>query len=298
MKIKNFSGLFIHNMEPPTDIKTAATFPRKMDGDKGLKEYLKTIRVYRGDGTTNGMGIIGDVVIGEAAMLKDMYLYITSGPIISANGELWVKTNFKDYRLVAAASLCYSHPERYFSLSATVNKIPFLIFDVSGSIGFEVGLRPKVFGVYVGYPETLKLGKVLGVAEAGVGFAFRIADGTDFVKMKVEAGLDVNIDLYIIYAHGYLKFGADGLYEFRPGAPDYFELVLWIKGGISGGIRAFGKNWNIISLYADAKGTLSGNLGGGGSKLRATADIKIGFHLNVLFTTISGSRTFHFSHTF
>jgi len=300
MKVKNFAALFIHNMEPPTDIKTAGSFPRKMEGANGIKEYLKTIPVYRGNGSTTGIGIIGDIIIGEAVQLRNTYMYITSGPIISANGELWVKTNFKDFNLVAAASLCYSHPERYFAVSTTIKNIPFLIFDVSGSIGFEVGLRPMVFGVYVGYPETLKLGKILGVAELGAGFCFKVGDGDDFVMIKVEAGMDVNIDLSIIYARGYMKFGAEGNFIFRSGNANYYELVLWIKGEIKGGIRAFSKEWNIIRLYADARGVLAkGSLtDSNDTKLHATADIKIGYHLNVLIGSISGSKTFHFSHDF
>ncbi|MCL2497375.1 MAG: hypothetical protein FWF06_02025, partial [Symbiobacteriaceae bacterium] len=299
LKVRNFAGLFIHNMEPPKDIKTANSFPRTMDGPSGLKEYLKTIPVHRGDGGTTGIGIIGDLIIGEAVELRDTFLYITSGPIISANGELWVKSNLKSFRLVAKASLCYSHPERYFALSATINKIPFLIFDVSGSIGLEVGLRPTLFGLYVGYPDTLKLGKILGVAELGVGFCFRIADGDDFVAIKVEAGTDINIDVAIVYARGYLKFGAEGKYIFRSGT-DYLELVLWLKGGITGGIRAFDAEWNIIGFYADAKGVLSrGKIddpSDGG--LHAKADIKVSYHLNLLLGKVSGSISYHFKHDF
>jgi ElaB/YqjD/DUF883 family membrane-anchored ribosome-binding protein len=296
-KIKNFAGLFFHNMDTPTDIKNPKAFSDEMRTPDGLKKYIQAIPVYRGDGTTDGMGIICDFIIGDAAMLKDVYLYIASGPIISASGELHVKTNMKDFKLVCAASICYSHPERYLSISTTVKDIPVLLFNVSGSIGFEVGTRPAVFGVYIGYPETLKLGKILGVAEIGAGFCFRIADGPDYVAIKVEAGLDVNIDIYIVYARGYLKFGADGMYKFISDAPDEFMINLWIKGGLSGGIRVLGKKWNIIELYADAIGTLEGELGSK-VKLRASAKIKVGYHLDVLLTTFSGSVSYKFSHSF
>jgi hypothetical protein len=298
MKVKNFAGLFFHNLEPQTDIKTPGSFPRSFEG---LEEYIKKVPVYRGAGSTTGIGLIGDMTLGNAVMIKDMYMYISSGPIISASGNLMAKTNLKDFKLVAAASICYSHPERYFSVSCTVKNIPLLIFDISGSIGYEVGLRPMLFGVYIGYPETLKLGKILGVAELGAGFCFRVAkDDTSFIAMKVEAGMDVDIDLYIIYARGFLKFGADGIYEFRQNASNYFELNLWIHGGIKGGINAFGAKWNIINIYADAVGTLAkgSQTNPNDSRLHAKADIKIGYHLNVLLGTVSGSKEFHFKHDF
>jgi hypothetical protein len=118
--------------------------------------------------------------------------------------------------------------------------------------------------------------------------------------MKVEAGMDVDIDLYIIYARGFLKFGADGISEFRQNASNYFELTLWIHGGIKGGINAFGAKWNIINIYADAVGTLAkgSQTNPNDSKLHANADIKIGYHLNVLIGSVSGSKEFHFKHDF
>jgi hypothetical protein len=125
---------------------------------------------------------------------------------------------------------------------------------VSGSFGFE--FSPHLFGISIGYPETLA-GNI-GIFRFGAGFAFRIDDGGDsYIRAKLEIGFEKEANITIVYLYGYLYAGADGAYYFDyEGQGGKFVLEIYLKGGIEGGVKVKGKKFDIISLYLDARGRI------------------------------------------
>lgn len=161
-------------------------------------------------------------------------------------------------RYIGKAVIQYRHPERYFSFNLTFEKMNLVLFDFSGSLGFEYS--PRLFGVQIGYPETLVTNFQLGPipVHVGAGLAYRIdEDSASMVRAKFEFGLEKDINIAIVYLRGYIYAGADGAYYFDGPDADRIALELYLKGGINGGIRAAGKRFDIISFYLDARGNLA-----------------------------------------
>lgn len=145
-----------------------------------------------------------------------------------------------------------------FSFNLTFEKMNLVLFDFSGSLGFEYS--PRLFGVQIGYPETLVTNFQLGPipVHVGAGLAYRIdEDSASMVRAKFEFGLEKDINIAIVYLRGYIYAGADGAYYFDGPDADRIALELYLKGGINGGIRAAGKRFDIISFYLDARGNLA-----------------------------------------
>ncbi len=286
MKVSQFAALFHRNVELPTDITKVENL-NKIRTSEEMKKYVEDIKVHREADSTFGIAVIGTIKMGDTVMLKDACLYIASGPIISAGGELWAKTTFDEYNLIAAASLCYDHPRRYLSVSVTLKDIPCGIFTVSGSIGLEVGTRPALFGLYLGYPETLKAGKVLGIFEVGAGLGFKISESEMCAMWKMEAGAGLSLDFGIVYASGYLRYGTYGEIKWVSDGPNYFEYTLWAEGQIKGGIWFFGKR-DIINIYGRAQGSFiyDGNY-------RMDAELTLRYKVSLFVASISGSHNWH-----
>ncbi|MCL1974747.1 MAG: hypothetical protein FWG61_01130, partial [Firmicutes bacterium] len=101
---------------------------------------------------------------------------------------------------------------------------------------------------------------------------------------KVALGLDYDLPLGIVYIGGYLEAGAEGEYHFTGGD---FILILYLKGGIKGGVIApWGKRYNIINFYLGAQGTLSK---GGSSPWKLAASCEVGYSLKLFLFKVGGT---------
>jgi hypothetical protein len=290
--VKDFTGLVAYNMEVKRDGQKHYEFP---DGGAKSKEnmekfIMEELSVNRGSGSSFAAAIKGTLMISGFAEVRNLYFGFDSGPSVIASGELYAPLSVKSMierapeKRIGAVSIMYRHPERYFSFSITLDEIDVVVAKVSGSLGFE--FSPTMFGVYIGYPETLA-GEI-SIFRVGVGVGFKIdkADGM-LIMAKMELGFQKSVRVAIVYLEGYLYAGADGSIHFSTsGAPDGFSLTLYLKGGIKGGIYV-GKPFNIINLYLDARGTLA--RGPSDPKWNLSASATVGYSLNLFLFKVSGS---------
>ena len=178
----------------------------------------------------------------------------------------------------------------------TFDRVGIVLFDFSGSMGMEYS--PKLFGVRIGYPETLATNFQLGPfpVRVGMGLGFRIdQENESMVQAKLEFGLEKNLEISIVYLHGYIYAGADGAYYWGGPHGNRIVLDLYLKGGINGGIRAFGKRYDIISFYLDAHGTLAS--GNNFKSWELGCRCTVGYSLDLWLTEIEGSVTASFDTT-
>jgi PKD repeat protein len=253
-EVRNFTGMVTYNMEISRDEQQRFEFPNQAGHMKGFIENLK---VHQGSDSTFAAGIRGTLEVSRLCEIRDLYFGFERGPSVSASGSLYLPLSISSviegdggFTKVGSAAIRYSHPDRYFSFSMTLDRINLLLAEVGGSLGFEYS--PRLFGVYLGYPETL-VGNI-GIFHLGMGVGFRIDEGGDsMVQAKMELGLDKSVEVFIVYLRGYLYAGADGAYYFADNA---FTLELYLKGGIEGGIKVGSKKFNIISFYLDARGKI------------------------------------------
>ena len=194
------------------------------------------------------------------------------------------------------AVIQYRHPDQYFSFNMTFDRVRIVLFDFGGSMGMEYS--PRLFGVQIGYPETLFTNFQLGPlpVRVGVGLGFRIdQDSESMVQAKFEFGLEKDIKVAIVYLHGYIYTGADGAYYWNGPDGNRISLDLYLKGGINGGIRAFGKRYNIINFYLDARGTLVS--GGDFNSWEIGCRCTVGYSLDLWLAEIEGSVSASFDTT-
>jgi PKD repeat protein len=256
--IRNFTGLVAQNMVVEKDAEGRLAFP---DNAGAMGAYIKNLQV--GGGKFSG-GIKGEMTVIKLCTIKDLYFGFEPGPKVAASGEVYMPLDVKSIvngnpsRYIGKAVIQYRHPERYFSFNLTFEKMNLVLFDFSGSLSFEYS--PRLFGVQIGYPETLVTNFQLGPipVHVGAGLAYRIdEDSASMVRAKFEFGLEKDINIAIVYLRGYIYAGADGAYYFDGPDADRIALELYLKGGINGGIRAAGKRFDIISFYLDARGNLA-----------------------------------------
>jgi len=260
--IDKFTGLVAQNMVVGKDAEGKLTFP---DDAGSMGAYVRNLRV--GGGKFAG-GIKGEMNVIKLCTIKNLYFGFEPGPKFTVDGDVYVPLDIRSLvtgnpsRHVGEADLQYRHSDRYFSFNKTFERMNIVIFDFGGSMGFEYS--PRLFGVRIGYPETLftnfQLGPIPVRVGAGLGFLID-QDNESMVQAKLEFGLEKRIDIAIVYLHGYIYAGADGAYYW--GDPDGSRILLdlYLKGGINGGIRAFGEEFDIISFYLDAHGTLASGAG-------------------------------------
>lgn len=283
-KIDDFTGIVTYNMAVSRDEQGRYQFPAN-PGE--IKPYIDALQVHKEDGTAFAAGIKGTMNVFRLCEIRDFYFGFGSGPVINAEGALYLPLDVSamitgdGYMKVGSVAIAYSHPERYFSFSMTLDRIDVAVASVSGSLGFEYS--PRLFGVYLGYPETLA--GSIGIFRVGIGVGFRIDEGGDsLIRLKAEFGLDKTANISIVYLRGYLYAGADGAYYF---GPDLISLELYLKGGINGGIRVAKKSYNIINFYLDARGKLEAVSPYTAWDLRASC--KVSYSLDLWLTEIEGS---------
>jgi hypothetical protein len=115
------------------------------------------------------------------------------------------------------------------------------------------------------------------------------------VQAKLEFGLEKKLEIAIVYLQGYVYAGADGAYYWGGSDGSRITLDIYLKGGISGGIRASGKEFNIISFYLDAHGTLAS--GGGFDSWEIGCSCTVSYSLDLWLVEIEGSVSASFDTT-
>jgi PKD repeat protein len=291
--IKDFAGIVSYNMEVQRDEHRRFQFP---DDGSQMLGFIQGLEVYRGEGTKFAAGISGTLTVAELCEVRKLYFGFESGPIVDAGGDLCLPLKVSamvgggsPYTEVGTVVILYSHPERYFSMSMFYD-MELIMVKAHGEIGLEYS--PRLFGVYVGYPEMLQ-GR-LGFFGAGVGVGFIIDDdGESLIAAKLELGYDAEVNVSIVYIRGYVYAGAGATYRFDA---KELDLELWLRGGIQGGIKVKGKRFNIISFHLDAKGNLISSPPFDSWLLKASC--KVSYSLDLWLTSYEGTVTAKFDKRF
>ena len=286
--ISNFTGLVAQNMIVGKDEHGRLTFP---DNAGDMSAYIRNLQV--GGGKFVG-GIKGEMTVVRLCTIKNLYFSFEPGPKVTASGDVYVPLDIQSLvtgnpsRHIGKADIQYRHNDRFFSLNMAFDNVNIVMFDFAGSIGLEYS--PRLFGVRIGYPETLATNFQLGFipVRVGVGLGYRVdKDNESMVQAKLEFGLEKKLEIAIVYLHGYVYAGADGAYYWGGSDGSRITLDIYLKGGISGGIRASGKEFNIISFYLDAHGTLAS--GGGFDSWEIGCSCTVSYSLDLWLVEIEGS---------
>ena len=148
-----FSGLVVSNMIVERNAQKHLVFP---DGKAQMRVHRKTSgrskqrrQVWR---RIKESSISGLRRCATSTWLRGRTAGGGVGRPVSAAGYCNnPKPDSGGFKHVGDVQILYSHPERYFSFNMTLNEIDMIYAKLSGSLGFE--FSPKLFGVYVGYPE-------------------------------------------------------------------------------------------------------------------------------------------------
>lgn len=283
-KLKDYSGIVAYNFKVRENERGQYIFP---DNYEEAKSFIRTLEVNREGKTTFAAGFRGTLSLTGLCEIRELYIGIGRGPKLVAGGNLYVPLDIgaivggDAYRQVGTVDISYYHPRRHFSFSMTLQDINVLGAQVGGSLGFE--MAPDLFGLYIGYPETL-YGNI-GIYRIGLGVAFRHDEqGDSFIKCKAEFGYQKQVEIAIVYLGGYVYAGVDGEYHY--GKQHYIGLTLYVKGGLYGGIKAFGKRYDIIRFALDARLKLQSTPN---HRWRTSGSVKVSYYLKVFFVKFSGS---------
>jgi hypothetical protein len=263
-----------------------------------IKDHIKTMPVYTGSGTKFAAAIHGTLSVIHLCEIRDLYFAFESGPVVEAGGDFCVPINpssiFKDppdaYTKIGSVVIMYNHPARHFSINVDVD-MKILEIAVYGNINLQY--NPKLFGIYIGYPEMLTA--KIPPFKAGAGFAFQAGKDDSFIAAKMMLGWQYNVNLGIVYLKGYVEGGASGEYHFAGVDKGTFLLEIYLRGGIKGGVNALGKKFDIISFYLNAEGALY-KKSSGPWNLKAACEV--GYSLDLFLFSAHGSVHANFNTTF
>lgn len=299
-----FIGLVANNMIVQREEKNHIVLP---EGKDEMRSFINAMQVDRSPNGKFAAAVKGTLNIKKIAQVRDLYFGFENGPMVEASGGLYLPLDVEvilnpgsdRFRHVGDVDIIYSHPDRYFSFNMTLNEIDLLAIKLSGSLGFE--FSPKLFGVSIGYPETLA-GNI-HIYHVGLGLRFRLDDdGANIIRAKIEFGFEKSINVFIVYLRGYIYAGADGGYYAQydqdgDGVPDgsKFILTLYLKGGLEGGIKVAGRRFNIIHLALDAQGTIETIPPD--NDWRLSCSVKVSYSRRVFLFRVSGSVNVSFDTT-
>jgi len=293
--LSDIAGIVTYNMvvERNPAQHNRFVFPHKVSD---IEAHIRNMAVYTGSGTKFAAAIHATMDVLHLCQIRDMYFAFESGPIVEAGGDFFVPlsvgaivTGSDPFTQVGTVVIMYNHPARHFSINADVNTSVIGI-SVFGNINLQ--WNPKLFGIYVGYPEMLRaemsIGSVLK-ASAGVGAAFQVGekDGKrdSFVAARIGYDYRFNADIWIVYISGNLSYGASGEYHFGGVDQGKLNLDLYLKGGMKGGIWFFGRR-DIINFYLDAMGSLYTSKG---KPWHVEASCEVRFSIDLFLASISDS---------
>jgi hypothetical protein len=296
-QIKDIGGVISYNMNVDRDPNQYNRF-KLPDSPSKVKSYVAGLTPYEGSGKKFAAGFYATMNVMHICEIRRMYFAFESGPIIEAGGEFYVPLNpgaiLKDPRdaftKVGTCVIMYNHPTRNFSLNVDVD-VKAVGIEVCGSISIQ--WNPKLFGIYIGYPDMLTA-KVPNF-KAGAGFAFQASKDDSFIAAKMMLGWRYDANLGIVYIGGFIEGGVAGEYHFAGANKGNLELELWLKGGIKGGIWFFGKR-DIINFYLGAEGKLSRTASS--NTWRLAASCEVGYSVSLFVASISGSAHVSFDTTF
>ena len=270
-----------------------------------IRNHIKTLDVHTGGDKKFAAAIHCTMTIAKVGQIKNMYFAFESGPIVEAGGDFAVPLNplalldtgdnVANYTDIGYVVVMYNHPDRHFFIHVDVN-VDVLGFKVTGAIRLDQ--TPKLFGVYVGYPDLLTAGIVIDAgfikawSTVGVGYTLQFASqdqGGSFMAAKIAYDMGFEANVLIVYVSGYLQYGMAGELRFDDGGS--LELEAWLRGGMKGGIN-LGKKFDIISFHLDASGKLTYIIPK--TKFVLAAHCEVGYSLNLLLFKANGSVSVNF----
>ena len=301
-RLNQVTGLIGYNLA--LDRNEAGTF----DVPKGKGALFSSIDDLAVDRSPGGNWFLAasanlylSIGVGEASLplgeVRDIYLVVEKGPDVEMGGDFYAPVDVlkiiqgKGFTKVGSARIGYYHGERLFQFSLVLDGFPMYGMTVSGDLGFD--MSPDYWEVRLGYPEALTA-SAYGIVDVGFGLAMRDSDVDDgsFIKAKALFNFDTgDISIWPVYVRAYLYAGAEGQYYYDR---NLVELEAWLRGGVEGGIKAFGKRYSIIHLMLDARGKLTN--GGGDWKL--AAHVRIYYSLDLWLDEIEGSVGWNINRTF
>ena len=287
-QIRNIGGVVSYNMNVERDASNhnRFRFPNSPDDVEG---YIKNLTPYEGNSTKFAAGFYATMNVEHICEIRRMYFAFENGPIIEAGGDFYVPLNpgaiLKEkpdpYTEVGTCVIMYNHPARNFSINVDIN-FKVIAIEVTGNINMQ--WNPRLFGIYIGYPEMLTA--IVPGFKAGAGFAFQAGKEDSFIAAKMKLNWTYDVNLGIVFLGGFIEGGIEGEYHFAGDHKGDLTLELWLKGGIKGGIWFFGRR-NIINFYLGAEGRLTRTASS--NKWNLYASCEVGYSVSLFIASIHGS---------
>ena len=284
-QISDIAGIVTYNMVVERDPSrhNRFVFPHETEA---IVDHIINMDVYTGSGTKFAAAIHGTLDVLHLCQIRDLYFAFESGPIVEAGGDFFVPLNpgavlgDDAFTKIGSVIIMYNHPARHFSINVDL-EYKVMAIEIYGNINLQ--WNPKLFGVYIGYPEMLTA--KIPMFKAGAGFAFQAGDEESFVAARVKLNWKFDADIGIVYLGGYIEGGADGKYIFDGPESGSFSLKIYLKGGMKGGIWFFGRR-DIISFYLNAQGSLNKRAN---QDWKLKASCEVGYSISLFIDSISGS---------
>lgn len=288
-EIFNMAGMFAYNMEMKKNPDGTFVIPRE---EQALFAMVPDMKPDVSAGGNYVFAAAVDMTLRffgyKFGELRNMYLLVEKGPSVELGGQFWAATDIDSlisqtgFEPVGEARIGYYSARKLFKTSLTLLGQNFCGFSVSGEISFET--CPDYWQLLVGYPDYLAA--KLGSLYAGLGLGIRVS-GVDesFFMVKAKAGFDASASIKIVYVRGFLEFGGEGGIS-----DDCLWLMAYVRGGVSGGVNALGKKYDVISLTLDASGTLVKYRNRG---WHLGARTTISYHVDLVLDDIDGSVEWH-----
>ena len=294
-EIYSMGGMFAYNMQLQKNVDGTFMIPGEKDA------LFAAVPQMQPDTSPNGsyafaascdmsMRYLG-YKFGE---LKNVYLAVEKGPNVEMGGQFRAATDIDSlitqtgFEPVGEAKIGYYSTNRMFKFSLALLGTNIYGLKVSGEMSFV--MCPDYWSLYVGYPDYMTA--TLGPLYAGLSLGIRDSDiDESFLILKAKAGYDTgDVTITIIYFRGFLEFGGEG------GISDStMWLSAYVRGGISGGVKALGKRFEVISLMLDAGGRLAKYMGRGWN---LDAHVSISYHVDLVLDDIDGSVDWHINKDF
>ncbi|MBN2559208.1 MAG: hypothetical protein JXB33_10690 [Clostridia bacterium] len=301
-KINDITGVFGYNLDIEYSEETGYVIPA---GKQGLFNAIDTMDVNRTPGgnyffaATAWMTLgyetsYGKLKLGE---VRNLYLVVEKGPSVEIGGQYYGPSKVtsvmtgNDLRLMGTVRIGYYHRDKLFKFSLTLTDFGMYGLVLNGDVGFE--MSPSYWELRIGYPNPLEA-RMGSLSKAGFGLVIKntTPPSENFVKGKMYFEYDTGyVTIAIVYFRAYLKIGGEGEYDFNE---DHLLLSAYIQGGLEGGIKVGGKRYEIISLHLNAQGELEKK----DNDWRLEAQVKIRYHLSLVFFDVGGSVTWHMKLSF
>ncbi|MFO7635917.1 MAG: hypothetical protein R6W96_01250, partial [Clostridia bacterium] len=299
--MNNITGVFGYNLDLAYNDETGFDIP---GGKQGLFNAIDDLEVNRTPGGNYFFAATAWIYLGyevggtklNLGELRNVYIVVEKGPNVELGGDyygpasvqsLMTGTNLKH---MGTARLGYYHKDRHLKFSLSLYDLGMYGCTINGDMGFD--MSPQLWEVRFGYPEML-VAKYSGFT-GGMGLVLRYSalPYDSYIKARMFFGYDTgDITIWPVYFRAYLYVGGEGEYYFDTGD---IVLLVWLDGGLEGGIKVAGKKYKIIHMTVGAEAKLTRSTG----DWNLSGNVKIHYHLNLLLKTVSGSKNWHVSKSF